>query len=480
MNKSINILNDRILFLNLIIVVIIDIIIITTGFYFIWHVYKKLFYEFLILGLFITPLLIFLLYVRKLERKSSLKLRVLQVLKHEIDKSFKEKMILETYLIQLQRLRTVEEILDQIADNLIDMLSIISEEIFVMLPKVDDKNLDSVNLKRIERDILQASFLSRQILLMDRKVEYKNRLINLNDELLDVLKLMEHSIPDSIKIELFLEEDIPPIYADPDQIKEMITNLVLNARDAMQAGGILTIKTKTIEIMHDFTINQTKLHPGEYIQLTVSDTGAGIGRKNIQHIYEPYFTTKDFDSGKGLGLSIVFDIVKNHGGNISCYSVPKIGTTFQIYLPINDNKLQTYDSYDKSIESRRSNNYNGKTSSILVVDDENAIRKTVKTVLEDKGYKVITAENGLQAIEVYKEHIADINFVIIDYQMPIMNGYDCMIELLKINPDLRIILSSGSKEDGDIKNAIALSDAYLRKPYDIEELFNCIKKVMSL
>ena len=242
--------------------------------------------------------------------------------------------MLQKELLQAQEKDMIVKITSRIAHDFNNILSVILGYTSLILMDKAEDHPDYENLKQIEKAVKHANKLSEQLLLINRKKEYYKEIIDLNDKLKDIVLFLRDSLPETITTELLLENGLPFIYADPCQVKQLIVNLLMNARVAMPEGGVITISTKTIEINQNPIARKNKLGPGKYIQLTVSDNGVGMNTSIQKHIYDPFFTTKENDRGAGLDLSIVYVIVKSFGGDISFYSVPKIGTTFQIYIPI--------------------------------------------------------------------------------------------------------------------------------------------------
>lgn len=250
-------------------------------------------------------------------------------------------------------------------------------------------------------------------------------------------------------------------------------NLSVNARDAMSDGGTLTIQTTDVRLDDDYCYSHPEFEPGEYVLLTVSDTGVGMDQDTVSRIFEPFFTTKARGKGTGLGLATVYSIVKQHGGHITCQSKPNIGTTFNIYFPaIRDDRKTQEQKVDRPII--------GGTETILLVDDEEAIRDLITKLLRRFGYDVITASDGKEALDIYQDKGSSISLVLLDLNMPVMDGGQCLSEILKVNPAAKVLLASGYSTIGSTKNFTSEgAKGFVTKPFDTSHLLNKIREVLD-
>jgi len=247
-----------------------------------------------------------------------------------------------------------------------------------------------------------------------------------------------------IQIELKLSKDPTLINADASQIEQIIINLAVNAGHAMPEGGSLVIETKTVNLERAYCLDHIEATPGPYVLLSVSDTGAGIDKKTLERIFEPFFTTKGPGIGTGLGLSMVYGIVKQHGGHITCYSEPGAGTTLKIYFPAIDSEVKSEKPMDLVVPKRG-------TETILLVDDNESVRDLGEEMLLEYGYSVITASNGREALQIYSSERENISLVILDLFMPEMGGKECLRALLRMDPKVRVLLVSGFTQNGEIR-----------------------------
>ena len=250
-------------------------------------------------------------------------------------------------------------------------------------------------------------------------------------------------------------------------------NLAVNAADAMPEGGTLVFETSNGTIREDYCQTHADLDPGEYVLLSVSDTGQGIDKKSLDHIFEPFFTTKQPGRGTGLGLSMVFGIVKRHKGHISCYSEEGVGTTFRIYFPVA--KMDSSEVMTDTMEMPA-----GGDETLLLVDDEAPVRTLGSEMLELAGYTVLTAANGREALDAYGRHKNEISSVILDLVMPEMSGKKCLEELLTIDPNVRILIASGYSANGSTKDALESgATGFISKPFDLKQILSAVRRSLD-
>jgi two-component system, cell cycle sensor histidine kinase and response regulator CckA len=250
-------------------------------------------------------------------------------------------------------------------------------------------------------------------------------------------------------------------------------NLVLNARDAMKENGKIAIETENVILDKEYCETRLIEKPGEYVLISFSDTGHGMNKETLEHIFEPFFTTKKVGEGTGLGLAMVYGIVMNHKGAINCYSVPGKGTTFRIYLP-------AIESFKESAVSEAVKPPITGTETILLVDDDEAIRDIGTQILERFGYTVIVAPDGEKALEIYRNEQARINVVILDLIMPGMGGGKCLEEVLKMNPQAMVIIASGYFVNGGEGAHLKIgAKGFIKKPYVLESMLHEIRRVIE-
>ena len=391
----------------------------------------------------------------------------------ELRRAEHEKKGLETQLRGAQKMEAIGTLAGGIAHDFNNILQAIFSYIQILLMKKDRSDPDYDKLQAIEKSVQRASDLTRRLLIFSRKVKSKLKPVDLNQEVVQVSKMLEATIPKMITIELKLAGNLNTVNADPVQIEQIMMNLGVNARDAMPGGGNLNFETENVILDAEYYKNHLGSRPGEYVLLSVSDTGHGIDKELKAHIFEPFFTTKETGQGTGLGLAMVYGIVKSHGGYITCDSEPGRGTTFKIYFPVIE-KEAAQDSKEAELPIE------GGSETILLVDDEENILKPGEEMLADFGYKVLTASDGESALELYNKEYEKVNLIILDLIMPGMGGSRCLQKLIEINPLVKVIIASGYATSGTEKEIIeAKAKGFIRKPYNVREMLNLVREVLN-
>ncbi|MBF0475493.1 MAG: response regulator [Deltaproteobacteria bacterium] len=319
----------------------------------------------------------------------------------------------------------------------------------------------------------RATEMVSKLLTFSRKIESKPESLDLNQAVKEVQKLLARTIPKMIEINLDLAEDLSPIHADPTQLEQVILNLGINAKDAMPDGGKMSFQTNNILLDEKYCNANPGVAPGRYVRLSVTDTGAGMDSETVKHIFEPFFTTKAEGMGTGLGLAMVYGIVKSHNGHVVCHSESGQGTMFDLFFPAVGIVA------DKPAENVQAP-VNGGNEVILLVDDEEILIEIEKDMLEEFGYETRTAYNGETAIDIYRAEMDLVNLVILDLNMPGMGGERCLEELLLIDPTVKVIIASGYYTGNRIDEMIkAGAAAFIGKPYQMSELLQLIRNVLN-
>lgn len=385
-----------------------------------------------------------------------------------------EKKRLEERLAQSQRMEAIGTLAGGIAHDFNNILQGILGYTSLLKMKISETDPIYKPLDVIEQSANKAASLTRQLLGFARGGKYITKPINLNTAVEDVLQIISRTFDASIEIKTSLANDLWAVEADQSQIEHMLMNICINARDAMPAGGILTIET----VNHVFTerelsnLQAVDADTRKYVVIKVTDTGIGIP-KDIQHrIFEPFFTTKEKGKGTGMGLAMVYGVVKNHNGFITVDSEIGKGTTFTIYLPATEKEVRADEIKLEKISYGK--------GTVLLVDDEDIVRNVGKAILENCGYKVIEAADGKEAVEVYKTKKDEIDVVILDIIMPKMGGKEAFERMKEINPDIKVLVSSGYSINSTAQEIINLgAKGFLQKPYNFSDLANKIKNVIS-
>jgi PAS domain S-box-containing protein len=388
----------------------------------------------------------------------------------------KEIKKLNKQMLQAQKMEAVGTLAGGIAHDFNNLLQGILGFTQMLLMEKDGNDPDTAKLEQIEKAAHRASELTQQLLAFSRKVESNLRPVDLNQELEQVRNLLERTIPKMIAIELHLEDHLNVIRADPAQLEQVIMNFGVNARDAMPDSGKLVFETENVTLDEEYCKAHLGARPGRYVLLSISDTGQGMDRETLEHIFEPFFTTKGVGSGTGLGLAMVYGIIKSHGGYIMCYSEPGEGTTFKIYLPVMEG-----DPVRNETETNRNAAVpEGGSETILLVDDEEILRDIGKDILEKFGYTVLLAADGESAVELYRENPEDISLVILDIVMPGMGGKKCLEEILKMNPQAKVVMASGYSINGRVKEVLdGGARAFIKKPYELKQMLAEVRKVLD-
>ena len=384
-----------------------------------------------------------------------------------------EQKQLERELQQAQKLEAVATLAGGIAHDFNNLLQAIQASSELLLLKTHEGEPSISILNQIIDAVDRGGGLIRQLLTYSRKIKSDKRPIDLNDQAHQAHQLLQRTIPKMIEIDLRLEEDLKLVDADPVQIEQVLMNLAVNARDAMPDGGRLVIRTSNVIRPEKHSGTQSVSPAQDWVLLSVSDTGQGMDKGTLEQIFEPFFSTKAPGKGTGLGLSMVHGIVKNHDGRITCRSAPGKGTSFRIYLPAVEPRREK-----KPVEEKKGDQ--GGNETILLVDDEEAIRRTGKERLERAGYTVLTASGGEMALDVYKQKTLKIHLVLLDLIMPGMGGVSCLYELLQNDPGAKVVIISGYAPDEETMEVIeACTNGYLRKPYTGEQLLNTVRKALD-
>jgi len=381
-----------------------------------------------------------------------------------------ERNMLEAQLAQAQRMEALGTLAGGIAHNFNNLLMGIQGNASLMLLETDLNHPNYQKLKTIEKSVQSGSRLTRQLLGYAREGKYEVKPISLNQlvkETADTFSMTKKEI----RIHQELAQDLSGIKADQGQIEQALLNIYVNASDAMSGGGDLFLKT--INVKHkDIKNKPFKPKPGNYVLLTIRDTGVGMDKHTMKRIFEPFFTTKGLAKGTGLGLASTYGIIKAHGGYIDVDSENGHGTTFSIYLPASEGKVgEVAKDAGQIIKGR---------GVILLVDDEEIVLDVGVQLLEALGYTVFKAKGGREAVEIYKENKDKINIVLLDIIMPDMSGGQVYERMKEINPDIKVLLSSGYNIEGQATEILERGcDGFIQKPFNMKELSRSIDEIWN-
>lgn len=338
---------------------------------------------------------------------------------------------------------------------------------------IDEDNPLRTYVDMVHASAIRAANLTQGLLAYSRKQIIKPKPVRLNEIVKNIGILLSRLIGENIELRKILADKDLVVMADAGQIEQVLMNLATNARDAMPDGGLLTIETGHMELNDEFIKAHDYGKPGNYASISITDSGAGMDEKTRERIFEPFFTTKELGKGTGLGLAMVYGIIKQHEGYITVYSGPGKGTTFKIYLPVI--KMGVEDT--KSVENPR---IKGGEETVLVAEDDFAVRKLVKDILRRSGYKVITAEDGEDAVNKFKENKEEIQLILLDVIMPGKDGKEAYKEIKNINPDIKTLFLSGYTKDLlNEKGILEEGLNFIAKPVSHNELLKKVKEVLG-
>jgi PAS domain S-box-containing protein len=378
---------------------------------------------------------------------------------------------LEAQLRQAQKLEAVGTLAGGIAHDFNNMLTTIVGYTTLLQMKMAEDSPDRVMVDHILAASERAANLTKSLLAYSRKQINDPAAVNLNTVVRGIEKLLTRLIPETIEFTCSCGEKDLTVWADSGQIEQLIMNLVTNARDAMPTGGKLIISAEPVELEDEFVQSRGQMKAGSYALLSVADSGTGMDEKTRERIFEPFFTTKDVGKGSGLGLSMVYGIVKQHDGFIDVISEPGRGTTFRIYLPIVD--IAMHEAEPKEVRQPK-----GGTETILLIEDESEVRQLLKDVLDGNGYHVIEAADGVDGVRKFLKHRQEIHLVVTDVMMPRKNGKEAFDEIRRAREDIKAIFISGYSA---VTTRLLLDEGlpYLQKPVSPQELLFKTREVLD-
>jgi two-component system cell cycle sensor histidine kinase/response regulator CckA len=384
-----------------------------------------------------------------------------------------EKANLKAQLQHAQKMEAVGTLAGGIAHDFNNLLQAVQGFSEILLFDKHKKDPGYNELQQISHAAKRGAELTRQLLTFSRKIESKLRLVDLNVLVEKTNILLERTLPRMIAIKLRLVPQGMVVNGDPAQIEQILMNLAVNAKDAMPEGGELTIQTAITQLDEVYCRILPETKPGLYVQLTVSDNGCGMDEKTLKKIFDPFYTTKGLAEGTGLGLAMVYGIVKSHGGHIECVSGLGLGTSFKIYFP-------ALDGEPLAEKTTREERPGGGSETILLVDDDEIVRDVGEATLTRFGYTVRTAADGNMALERYRREHQRIDLVILDLVMPKMSGKKCLEALIKINPAAKVIIASGYSESEHRAGLIQSgAKGFVGKPYAANKLLSVIREVLE-
>ncbi|HEY0195712.1 MAG TPA: ATP-binding protein [Kofleriaceae bacterium] len=381
---------------------------------------------------------------------------------------------LEHQLRQAQKMEAVGRLAGGIAHDFNNILSVILSYTEMHLSELPKGSAMRADLDEVHDAGLRAVALTRQLLAFSRKQILQPRVLDLNATVAGLEKMLRRLLGEDVELSMLLTDAPRGVHADPGQIEQVIVNLAINARDAMPTGGKLTIETANVELDEAFAASHLNARSGPHVMLAVTDTGVGMDDATRAQIFEPFFTTKRPDQGTGLGLATVFGIVHQSGGTIWVFSRPGFGTTFKIYLPRAKRRFETRQQAAPIGEPV------GGTETILIVEDDDAVRGLARTLLGRHGYTVLEAQNGGEAFLIAEQHAGPIHLLLTDVIMPRMSGRQVADSLLALRRDMKLLYMSGYTDDAATLQGIVESGvSLLQKPITTEPLLREIRRVLD-
>jgi PAS domain S-box-containing protein len=385
-----------------------------------------------------------------------------------------DRVQLEALLRQSQRMEAVGQLAGGVAHDFNNLLTAILGYAELVGLRADVPKSAREEIGEIRKAAERAAALTRQLLAFSRKQVLEPVVLGVNELVSNLEKMLRRLIGEDVDLVTLLDPSVSNVRADAGQLEQVIVNLVVNARDAMPRGGRLTIETAEADLDEAYAQRHVAVRPGRYVMVAVSDTGTGMDAETKARIFEPFFTTKEKGKGTGLGLSTVYGIVKQSGGNIWVYSEPGKGTTFKVYLPRVEEILA--EGAPRSQDSLPAVG----TETVLVVEDEPSIRTLSRRVLEARGYRVLEAGNGKDALERVRGEEGPIHLLLTDLVMPDMPGTELASRLEQLRPGVRVLFMSGYTDDGVVRNGLLGSGrAFLQKPFTPTILANKVREILS-
>ena len=386
----------------------------------------------------------------------------------------RERVRLEDQFHQAQKMEAVGRLAGGVAHDFNNLLTVITGYSDLLLTSRELKDNHRTALEEIRRSAERGGALTHQLLAFSRRQPMVSRTVHVNDLIIQIEKMLRRLIGEDIELVTIPAAPQDAVTADPGRLEQVIMNLVVNARDAMPQGGKLTIETGTIHLGDSFSAKHLGVPAGQHVTISVTDTGVGMDEETKSHLFEPFFTTKGPGSGTGLGLATAYGIIRQSGGAIGMLSEVGTGTTARIYLPLAQERPQATPQTAKAEDE-----LNGRET-ILLVEDEARVRKLILDVLTSRGYNVMEATRGEEAIRLCKQLKGKIDLAVVDVVMPEMSGPDLMKQINPVCPNIRVLYISGYTDEAIVHHGIPQSGAaFLQKPFMPDALARKVREVLD-
>jgi two-component system, cell cycle sensor histidine kinase and response regulator CckA len=380
----------------------------------------------------------------------------------------------EEALIEAQKMEAVGRLAGGVAHDFNNMLMVIRGHATLLLSRLSPESPQRTEVSEIVKTTGRASSLTRQLLALGRKQVLKPRVLSLNALVIQVAELLPPVLGGDIRVIMDLDPDLGRVRADASQIEQIIMNLVFNARDAMAAGGELTVRTANADLDESWVLAHPEVRPGPHVMLAVHDTGCGMDRETQSHVFEPFFTTKDQSQGSGLGLATVYGTVHQSGGCVTISSTLGEGTTIQIYLPRVEEAIEEMESPQGLSRPSRG------VETILVVEDDDAVRRMTREFLLIEGYTIVEARSAAEAMDLLRDDNQRVDLVLTDVIMPGMKGSELGESLAKLDSSIRVLYMSAYTEEAVVNfGFLGSGAAFIEKPFSPDELARKVREVLG-
>ena len=395
-------------------------------------------------------------------------------LSSERNRAEKEARKLEEQLRQSQKMEAVGQLAGGIAHDFNNSLTLIKVCSQLALQELKEGEPIREKIQQIDEATQRSGDLARQLLTFSRRHIEETKVLDLNNLLTNLNKMLRRAIGENIELVNKFAEGIGKVKVDPGQIEQVIVNLVVNARDAMPNGGKLVLETADVELDEEYARTHIRVTPGRYLMLSVSDTGKGMTPEIKERIFEPFFTTKEAGKGTGLGLFMVYGIVQKHGGHIVVDSEPEAGTTFRIYLPQVDEQIEA------EKEELLGNRLPRGGEMVLVIEDDEDLRTSMAQALKQQGYKALEAANGEEGLLLFDKYRREINLIVTDIIMPLMNGFELIDLLMPLCPQMKVLYISGYPDNPALqKRNLNPETNFIPKPFSLEDLATKVRRALD-